>query len=297
MNFDDFTALIEDRIMDYLPEDYMGADVEITETGPVRATLKVVSRYNRSTLTQYFSLEAGQRALSVKAEIDWQEKHKVLKLCWPLNVEKPEAWYEIPFGVITRPGNGEEEPGLSWVAVKGENGGFALLNDSTYSTSVKENVLYHTILRSPIYGDHGGPRDGESEYMNQGRYDFRYVLTEAGESWVPVIRQAKLLNKPVSHIIENWHTGPITEKVLEGLRIDQANIMLSACKRSEDDRGYILRLYEVDGKKTCAKVTGNLFPVPLQAEFAPYSVMTFFLKDGAEQWEEVLLTEYNFQEK
>ena len=32
MNFDDFTALIQERIMDYLPEDYMGADVEITET-------------------------------------------------------------------------------------------------------------------------------------------------------------------------------------------------------------------------------------------------------------------------
>ena len=32
MNFDDFTALIQERIMDYLPDDYMGADVEITET-------------------------------------------------------------------------------------------------------------------------------------------------------------------------------------------------------------------------------------------------------------------------
>lgn len=32
MNFDDFTALVQEKIYDYLPEDYMGADVEITET-------------------------------------------------------------------------------------------------------------------------------------------------------------------------------------------------------------------------------------------------------------------------
>ena len=38
MNFDDFTALIEDRIMDYLPEDYMGASVEITETRKLNHT-------------------------------------------------------------------------------------------------------------------------------------------------------------------------------------------------------------------------------------------------------------------
>ena len=38
MNFDDFTALIEDRIKDYLPEDYIGADVEITETRKLNQT-------------------------------------------------------------------------------------------------------------------------------------------------------------------------------------------------------------------------------------------------------------------
>ena len=32
MNFDDFTALIQEKVTEYLPEDYMGADVEITET-------------------------------------------------------------------------------------------------------------------------------------------------------------------------------------------------------------------------------------------------------------------------
>lgn len=269
------------------------ASVEIFENGPVRATVKVVNRYNDSVLTQYFSLEAGKRTLSVKAEVDWHEKHKILKLRWPLEVQAPKAYYEIPFGVIERPCNGEEEPGLRWVSVKGEKGGFALVNDCTYSSSVEENVLYQTVLRSPIYGDHGGPRDAESQYMNQGKQTFRYVLMESGESWVPVVQQAGLLNKPISHIIENWHEGAISEKVLAGLRIDQENVVLSACKRSEDDTGYILRLYEVDGKETEVTVSGCLCQIPLRATFTPYSMMTFFLKDGAETWEEVLLTEYS----
>ncbi|MBR4941516.1 MAG: alpha-mannosidase, partial [Clostridia bacterium] len=105
--------------------DYMArfsdAEVTVTESGLLRATVKVVSRYNSSTLTQYFSLEPGSDRLSVRAEIDWREHHKMLKMAWPMKVTDPAAYYEIPFGVIRRPANGEEEPGLMWTAVKGSD--------------------------------------------------------------------------------------------------------------------------------------------------------------------------------
>lgn len=107
---------------------FADAEVTVLESGPVRATVKVVSRYNDSTLTQYFSLESGCKRLKVRAIADWHEKHKMLKLAWPMAVNDPKAYYEIPFGVMERPADGEEEPGLTWTAVKGSDGGFALLN-------------------------------------------------------------------------------------------------------------------------------------------------------------------------
>ena len=271
---------------------FSDATVTVVENGPLRATVKVVSRYNDSVLTQYFSLAAGSKKLSVRASVDWHEKHKMLKLAWPMNVQDPKAFYEIPFGVIERPADGEEEPGQTWTAVKGTNGGFALLNNNTYSSSVNGNTIYHTVLRSPIYGDHGGPRDEESIFTSQGEFAFSYELMPVADSWAPVIQAAKQLNKPVANIIENWHEGYLKDLVYSGLSISQSNVVLSACKRSEDNAGQILRLYEVDGKQTQVTVSGPMLSIPLEADFGPYSVNTYFLADGAAAWEPVLMTEY-----
>jgi len=272
---------------------FSDAKVTVVENGPVRATVKVVSRYNDSTLTQYFSLEAGSKNLKVKAVADWHEKYKMLKLAWPMKVENPKAYYEIPFGVIERPADGEEEPGLTWTAVKGDNAGYAILNNNTYSSSVKDGTIYQTLLRSPIFGDHGGPRDEESEFTSQGRMEFAYEWMPVTDSWAPVVKAARQLNKPLSNIVENWHEGPIKELTYGAIKVDKDNIILSACKRSEDGTGMILRLYEVDGVTTEVTVSGDVLPTALKATFTPYSVNTYYLADGSKEWKEVLLTEYD----
>ncbi len=268
------------------------AKVTVIETGPVRATIKVVSQYNKSTLTQYFSLTEGSDKLSVKAVVDWHEKHKMLKIKWPMAVENPKAYYEIPFGVIEREANGEEEPGLMWTAVENDNGGYAILNDKTYSSSVKDGTIYHTIVRSPAYGDHGRPRTDECIHTDQGEHEFSYVLMPCGKDFAPVIKEAKLLNKPVTTIMDTWHGGELSANTFKGIEISQENIMLSAIKRSEDGRGTVIRLYETDGKNTKVSVSGIVMPATLNADFTPYSVKTFYLADDSTEWIEVLFTEY-----
>ena len=272
---------------------FSDAEVTVLENGPVRATVKVVSRYNDSTLTQYFSLEPGSDKLSVRAHADWHEKYKMLKLAWPMAVENPEAYYEIPFGVMPRPADGEEEPGLQWTAVKGNGVGYAIVNNNTYSSSVKNGTIYQTVLRSPIYGDHGGPRTEESEFTDQGRIDFRYILMPVGDSWTPVTKTAKQLNKPVTNIIETWHPGKLSDKPYAGLQIDAENVLLSAIKRSEDGTGLIVRLYETTGREAKFTVSGDLLPAPLTDTITPWSVETYYLSDTSAEWKKVLLTEYD----
>ncbi len=269
------------------------AEVTVVENGPVRATVKVVSRYNTSSLTQYFSLAAGSDKMAVRAWADWHEKYKMLKIAWPMAVENPKAFYEMPFGVIERPADGEEEPGLMWTAVKGDDAGFALVNNNTYSSSVCGGTIYQTVLRSPIYGDHGGPRTDESEFTDQGRIEFNYELMPVADSWVPVIRAARQLNKPVTNIIETWHDGKLKAQSWSALNVDKDNVILSAVKRSEDGKGLIVRLYEVDGVETPVTVSGELLRVPLKVTFTPYSANTYYLADDADEWKEVLFTEYD----
>ncbi|MBQ7312626.1 MAG: hypothetical protein IJW81_03490, partial [Clostridia bacterium] len=273
---------------------FSDAEVTVLENGPVRATVKVVSRYNDSTLTQYFSLTSGSDKLEVKAHADWHEKYKMLKMAWPMKVENPKVYYEIPFGVIERPADGEEEPGLMWTAVKGDNAGWAVVNDNTYSSSVKDGTIHQTILRSPIYGDHGGPRTEESEFTDQGRINFQYTLMPVGDEWTTVTREGKLLNKPFTNIIENWHKGKLPVQPYSGIRIDCDNVMLSAIKRSEDGTGMIVRLYEIAGKEANVTVSGDMIPAEIKDTITPWSVETYYLADGSKEWKKVLLTEMDF---
>ncbi len=270
------------------------ADGKITviESGPIRATLKVESRYNDSTIAQYFTLYAGKKELYVKVKLNWNEKHKMLKLAWPFDVKNPKAYYEIPFGVIERPCDGEEEPGQTWFGVKGDNGGFAICNSDTYSSSVKDGTLYHTVVRSPIYGDHGGPRDEESDFTDQGLREFSYVLTPFDGSNADIIKKARVLNAPLTNVIENWHSGKIKDKIYGGLQIDKDNIILSAIKRAEDGNGLVIRLYETEGEDTDFTLNGDLIRVPLNAKIGKFAFKTYYLADGCDEWKEVLLSEY-----
>ena len=272
---------------------FSDAEVTVTENGPVRACVKVVSRYNRSTLTQYFSLTADSDVLSVRLVADWHEKHKMLKIAYPMALTDPTAFYEIPFGVVERPADGEEEPGLRWTAVRGNEGGYALINDGTYSSSVGNGTLYLTALRSPIYGDHGGPRTEESEYTDQGRIEFRYELCSFGrdDGFSTLVRRAAVLNKPLTPVVETWHPGDLPER-MGTVSCDRENVVVSALKRSEDGSGTVLRIYETDGKKTEVTLSGAVLPAPLTAELGAFSVDTYYLKDGSDLWEKVLLTEF-----
>lgn len=93
--------------------------------------------------------------------------------------------------------------------------------------------------------------------------------------------------------METWHEGRLSDKLYSTLRISAGNIMLSACKRSEDGTGMILRLYATDGKETPVTVSGDLVRLPLDVTFSPRSMRTYYLTDDSNTWKEVLITEYD----
>ncbi len=272
---------------------FSDGELTIVENGSLRVTMKAVNRYNGSTLTQYFSLCRGEKKLRVRARVDWQEKHKMLKLAYKTVFGNAKAYYEIPFGVIERPTNGEEEPGQSFVALREGEGGIAILNNNKYSFSVSDNVMNLTVVRSPIYCDHGGKRDDEYEFTDIGTHDFDYAIMPICESgWSEVIREAQKLNLPMTYIKENNHEGSLPQKY-RGFECDRKNIIVSALKMSEDGRGIVIRVYETDGVDTHVRISGDLLPKELSADVGAWSVNTYLYSFGTGEWKEVLLTEYD----
>lgn len=277
---------------------FTDARIEVLESGPVRATVKVTSRYNGSTLKQYFSLLPGSKHLVVRVKLDWHEHRKMLKLRYHTALNDPKAYYEIPYGVIERPNDGEEEPGLMWIAARDEKDGYAILNDSKYSFSVRGNAMDLTAIRSPYYNDHGRGElvDPEGDLTDQGETEFTYVFMPVEEAgWSSVIRAAKSLNTPCTLIQENNHNG-VLELNYQGVAVSAKNVIIGAFKRSENNDGVVLRAYETDGVETDVIISGDMIPAPLKARFSPYSINTYFLKDGSDCWQEVMMTEFAYDE-
>ena len=265
--------------------------VEKLESNVVRETVKVCSSYGESKLTQYYTLHEGEDFVRVKVKLNWNEKNKMLKFAFPVQAKAPTSVYEIPFGTLERPCNGEEEPALTWAMVGDEDVGLAVLNDSKYSYSAKDNEIALTGIRSPIYCDHGLKRSTEANYTDQGVFEFSYALMPATTGEVArITRRALQLNTPPTAIMENHHSGclPIS---YEGISVSQENVVLSAFKRAEDGDGYVLRAYECAGKAVSCKIDCKALGA-FTVDFTPYEAKTLRIQDG--KIKEVLFTEYDF---
>lgn len=265
---------------------FSDASVKIVEEGPVRCVVRSETVYGGSRMVQDFILYEDSGELETHVKLEWREKHKSLKLSFPANVKKPTGYYEIPFGHIQRNCTGQEEPGLNWFAVVGENAGnpysVALLNDSKYSFSIKDSEMQIMVARSCLYADHGGIRhEGyEYDYLDWGTQTFKYVIKTYPEGLdiADVTRRAEELNTEFEIVKESFHGGYL--KSNESLiTVPAKNVIINVVKRSEDDDGFIVRAYETSGKSVKTKIGFKLLNMETTTEFKPYEIKTLKFGD------------------
>lgn len=265
---------------------FSDAQVEVLEEGPVRAALRITTRFGASRLEQTYLLYADADQLEVSSKLLLQEKHRLLKLCFPLAVQSPVARAEISYGFIERQPNGEEETGHRWMQLGDENGGLCVLNDGKYSFSAQDNELRFTVANSSIYADHYGQqtRDGQCEHMDMSEMRFRYALLPHEGDWrqAGFTQRGALLNMPMPHVVETYHEGPLPA-VSQGMSISADNVVLGALKRTEQDDGYVLRLHECCGRPVTARVELPLWGRSFEAAFGPSEIKSFVLNDDPAQ--------------
>ncbi|KQX48647.1 alpha-mannosidase [Paenibacillus sp. Root444D2] len=284
---------------------FCNAELQVLETGPLRATIRVISHFGKSVLRQDISLLHDSSNLHVKVRLDWREQHKMLKLAFPVNVEQPRAVFEIPYGFIERPANGNEVPGQMWVNVSGNEPrtaegiepsavfGLSLINDTKYAYDVLDNELRMTVVRSPIYADHFGERDEQLEYMDQGVQEFIYLLSPHAGSWQDsgVVRKAYELHTPLQQVWETYHEGHLPQ-VSEGIVISAENVVAVAFKPAEDGNGWILRCNETYGREAETNLCILVLNRSWRSTFGKCEIKTFFIP--AEQHDPIM--EVNFLE-
>ncbi|AYB43569.1 alpha-mannosidase [Paenibacillus lautus] len=287
--------------------EFRAVSVKRVEHGPVKSVIRVTSEYGASRLVQDFTMYKELDYIDVKVHADWREQFKMLKLVFPMNLIFTRHSYEIPFGYIEREGNGEEEPGQSWVDFSGivredeSVYGMSLMNDAKYSYSIHNKELALTVLRSPIYAHHDPhvpKRDGHYSFIDQGIQQFQYRLLPHAGTWehADTVKRALELNQRPTIVIETYHDGELPQKD-SLLEVDQDNIIVSAVKQAEDNDDLVIRCYESNRVGTEAVIRLPKWNRSIEAAFGPSEIKTFRIpKNPEESVKETNLMEWDLEE-
>jgi len=217
-----------------------------------KVELEINRTLNGSALSQYIILDADAKYLTFETEIHWKEKHKLLKVAFPVNALTNEAIHEIQFGHVKRPNHRSyrtdkdryEVCNHRYTALCDGAHGAAVLNDSKYGVNVVNNEIRLTLLKSPMMPDQNADR-GE-QCFTYGFYPFDGAFADSD-----VARQATELNEPLLAGNVYDDLGPI-------LLPDAKNVIVDTIKPADTVHNALLvRVYEAMGKQVDCNFTVN----------------------------------------
>ncbi len=259
--------------------------LSLIENGPVRATIKSVTKNGKSVLKKYYTLYKNDARLHIRCVLDVDEEYKLIKFSFPINVESPKAVYSMPYGFIEKAPNGEEDVAHEWADLvdNSTGAGLGLINDGRYSHCAIDNDLRVIVARSCAYLDHYAQnvRDDEMEFIDKGEHEFNFILFPHTENATADIANCgKVLNMPPVLVQETHHDGVLPQEY-SALELDKKNISISALKNSENDDGLIIRFSETSGMPTTVTVNFKAINKSFELNFTTQEVKTIKLgKDG-----------------
>ncbi|WP_390895182.1 alpha-mannosidase [Microbacterium festucae] len=222
------------------------------------AVIEATRRVGRSVITQTVALGPGRDAVDITLDVDWRERHKLLRLSFPLDVHADRSTSEIQFGHVDRPTHANtswdearfEFVAHRWIRVAEDGYGVAIANDSTFGHSVTRDTrpdggtttwVGLSVLRAPTFPD------PESD---QGRHLLRFALRPAASA-ADAAAEGYLLDRSLRDVAGGEEVAPVVCS-------SEPDVRIEAVKLAEDRSGdLIVRVYESSGgRRSTVVATG-----------------------------------------
>lgn len=238
------------------------AKIEVVESGPYRAAIRLERQYAASRVVQVVSLEDGARQVEFDTHVDWQERQTVLKALFPFDLNVSEIRSEIQFGHVKRPTHRNtswdrarfEASMQRWVDISEADFGAGLINDSKYGYDAVENMVRLTLLRGPTFPH---PK------ADIGTHRFRYALVVhrgvADLEQVPLA--AERFNNPIAVIGDasaRSDAAASTDGSFSFASVNSDCVSLETLKQAEDGKGLVLRVFEHANRRVTATIRFGL---------------------------------------
>lgn len=241
--------------IDRIEEFSMGSLTQLIESGPSRAIIRSTHKWGRSKFVTDICLYHNVPIIDFKLNIDWHERGddvngmSMLKISFPLAVESPKALFDIPFGSIERPANGDEVPAQKWASVEGKVEGkdyvVTLVNDCKYGHSVKDETIDLTLIRASYFPD---------PIPEQGAHEVKFALVPMADTNLQErFKAGYAYNSPLVPVLTDNHKGELPDE-LSFAKIQSGTVLTSCVKKAEEDDGFVVRLFEVAGTETTVEI-------------------------------------------
>ncbi|MCF8000356.1 MAG: hypothetical protein K9K76_00660 [Halanaerobiales bacterium] len=232
-------------------------EIKVTNNGQYFHTIVIKRNFYRSFIIQKIRLYENKRKIDFITEIDWQERQKLLKTTFPINIKNATALFDISMGHLERENYKDnswekaktEVPAHKWVNISNKNRSISLLNDSKYGHEINKNIINLTLLKGGIYPD---PKAD----LGKHRFTYSLLLNPQNINIENIDKEAiKLNNKPLKFEKTKINNHSTKTHYSPFLKFENDNVILDSFKPAEDNNGYILRIHEHLGKNGNIKIT------------------------------------------
>lgn len=230
-------------------------EIEVVETGPHRAAIRITRTYQSSKVVQVISLAAGARQVEFDTYVDWHEHYTVLKVGFPFDLNTTDLRSEIQFGHVKRNTHRNtswdkaqfEASMHRWVAMNEPDFGAALINDCKYAYDSHDQTVRLTLMRGPKW---------PNPNADMGEHRLRYALVLFDGEIEKVHAAAELFNNPIA-VIGRTDTAEAAP-AFSFAAVDAPNVTLETVKKAEADGDLILRVFEHGNRRAKARITFGL---------------------------------------
>ncbi len=237
---------------DILPN-YREKEIDITvkekasfcESDNQAATFRVVLSTEKSVIEMKIRFFRLSRGIEIEHNIDWNEKHKLLKAEFTPDILTRKAFCDTSAGFIERETHRNttwqqarfETCHHKWCDMSESGGGVALINDGKYGVGFLNNNMSLSLLRATERPD---------VTSDLGKHSFCYMI---------VPHEGDHVNARINKLALQYNTPLVLSNCQWTFDNAFEPLYLQAIKQGEDGEMTVIRLCEQDGKRGTIKLS------------------------------------------
>jgi len=201
------------------------------------------------------------------------EIYREFRMAMPLKMNNGQVSYEVPFGVVNV-GKDEMEgtPGerhktlckdmhprgiMNWISASNSQYGVTLSSSVAVADWIDPttNPAQNIILQPLLLASRRSCHPEGNEYLQTGDHTFEFSLTSHNPGWENGYKTALGANEKMQMVINpaEYKSASLPTE-MSFFSTDKQNIMISTVKLAEEANGFVVRLYDIEGKDTEVKI-------------------------------------------